>query len=368
MKIFLFSAVVFSACNSDTRERPVTKGGIDTYAYGKVNQLLVVADSSLWNGPVGDTFFYYFAGPYILTPQPESIFDIIHFTPKAFAARSSRQEFRMILLLADMNNPDEATARMIKNDLGAQKLEQIRRDKGCAVVVGKNKWAKNQTIFYVAGFGEDKLADCIAQHFPAVAKRINDEDRVIIDATVYQADQNYDLNAEVLGLLGIEMRIPGDFKKAKNNTALDAIWLRRDVRDAHIGLIVHKRPYTNKKQLTKEGMKEIINELGTLISSWVVDSKMQVDDKNLPMFLETTSLSNKYVAVGRGIWEMDNDFKGGPFVCYEILDEKNGQLYVLYGYVFAPGEDKRNYLQEVEHIIKTAKIAEKQAPPAAAGR
>jgi len=358
IKIVLFLTVILSACTSDKKDHPLKKGGIETYAFGKVNQILVVSDSSLWTGPVGDTFFYYFAGPYILTPQPEAIFDITHFTPQAFSKRGSRKEFRMILLVADMNDPDEATARMIRNDLGEQKLEQIRRDKGCSVVVGKDKWAKNQTIFYVVGFGEDKLADCIASHFPVVAKRINEEDKEIIEATVYQADLNYDLKAEVLGQLGLELRVPGDFKKAKNNTQLDAIWLRRDVRDAHIGIIVHKRPYTSKKQLSKAGMKEIINELGTMISSWIVDSKMQVDDVNLPMFVETTSLDSKYAVVGRGIWEMDNDFKGGPFVCYEILDEKNGQLYVLYGYVFAPGEDKRNYLQEVEHIIRTAKIPE----------
>lgn len=361
-QVLLFLIVTVSACSPETKQQPKF---IETYAHGHVNQLLVVSDSTLWTGPVGDTFFYYFAGPYILTPQPEAIFDITHFTPGAFAAWSSRQEFRMILLVADLNDADEATSRMIRNDLGEKKLEEIRKDKGYSVVVGRDKWAKNQTVFYVVGFGEDKLAECIASHFPVVAKRINDEDKEVIKATVYQADQDYDLNAEVLGELGLQLKIPGDFKKAKNSTNLNAVWLRRDVRDVHVGLIINKRPYTNKKQLSKTGMKEIIDELGVLISSWIVDSKMRVDDQNLPMFMETTSLNNKYAVVGRGIWEMDNDFKGGPFVCYEVLDEKNGNLYTLYGYVFAPGEDKRNYLQEIEYVIRTASIPEqKTAQPA----
>ncbi|MEZ4935771.1 MAG: DUF4837 family protein [Saprospiraceae bacterium] len=46
--------------------------------YGRPNQIFVIADSSLWNGAVGDSFFYYFAAPYILLPQPEPIFDIQH--------------------------------------------------------------------------------------------------------------------------------------------------------------------------------------------------------------------------------------------------------------------------------------------------
>lgn len=355
--ILLSLTMVFSACSSDAEQPKVKKvESIEKYAFGRVNQLLVVSDSQLWEGPVGDTFFYYFAGPYLLTPQPEAIFDITHFTPEAFAARSSRREFRMILFVADMNEPDEATARLIRNDLGEQKLKQIK-EKGCSVVVGKDKWAKRQTIFYVVGFGEDKLAQCIANHFPVVAKRINNEDQEIIEATVYQADQNFEANEELLKQFGLNMRVPGDFLKAKSNSSLDAIWLRRDVRDVHVGLIIHKRPYVSKKQLTKEGMKSIIDELGPMISSWIVGSKMKVDDRNLPMLVEKTTFNNRYTLVGRGIWEMDKDFKGGPFVCYEILDEANAQLYVLYGYVFAPGKDKRNYLQEVEHIIKTAQIA-----------
>ncbi|GIV30689.1 MAG: hypothetical protein KatS3mg029_0040 [Saprospiraceae bacterium] len=184
LKMLAPVAFLLYACHSD--RPPQQEGMIDKYAFGKVNQILVVADSSLWIGPVGDTFYYYFAGPYILTPQPESIFDITHFTPSQFFARSSRKEFRTIIMLADMSDPEAPTARMIRADIGDQKIEEIRKKGGCGVIVGKDKWARNQHIFYLFAFGEKALADCVATQFPAVAGRINKEDESIIEATAYQ--------------------------------------------------------------------------------------------------------------------------------------------------------------------------------------
>lgn len=360
LKMLAPVAFLLYACHSD--RPPQQEGMIDKYAFGKVNQILVVADSSLWIGPVGDTFYYYFAGPYILTPQPESIFDITHFTPSQFFARSSRKEFRTIIMLADMSDPEAPTARMIRADIGDQKIEEIRKKGGCGVIVGKDKWARNQHIFYLFAFGEKALADCVATQFPAVAGRINKEDESIIEATAYQAGVNGKLQEEILDKFGIELRVPGDFKKAKYDGNLQAMWIRRDVRESHAGIIIHRLPYRSQQQLGKEGIKKIINTIGTLVSSWVVGSRMSVDDVNLPMFLETKTQDGHFTAVARGIWQMENDFKGGPFVCYVIHDEKNGDLVVVYGYVFAPAEEKRDLIQEVEYIVKSVKLVGKPSP------
>lgn len=360
LRILAVAALFFSACKSD--RPPKQEGMIDRYAFGKVNQILVVADSSLWTSPVGDTFFYYYAGPYILTPQPEAIFDFTHFTPAQFFARSSRKEFRTIILLADMNDPNSPTARMIREDVGEERIEQVRQKKGCGVIVGKDKWARNQHIFYLFGFGEQALADCVASQFPVVAQRINKEDETIIEATAYQAGVNGKLQQEILDKFGIDLRVPGDFKRAKFDGNLPAMWIRRDVRESHAGIIIHRLPYRSQKQFSKEGIKKIIDDIGTLVSSWVVGSRMSVDDVNLPMFTETTTVDGHFTAVARGIWQMENDFKGGPFVCYVIHDEKNGDLVAVYGYVFAPGEEKRDLIQEVEYIIKGVKLVGKPTP------
>jgi hypothetical protein len=53
---------------------------------------------------------------------------------------------------------------------------------------------------------------------------------------------------------------------------------------------------------------------------------------------------------------MENDFMGGPFLHYTLVDEKNNRVIELDAFVFAPKFDKREYLRELEAIVKTVRI------------
>ncbi|MEL6922840.1 MAG: DUF4837 family protein, partial [Bacteroidota bacterium] len=74
------SAVLFavgmllSACSMDAPSL-----GVAPQAFGKTNQINIVADKDIWDGPVGDTLRNYFSSPFLLLPQPEPIFDLRHF-------------------------------------------------------------------------------------------------------------------------------------------------------------------------------------------------------------------------------------------------------------------------------------------------
>ena len=51
-------------------------------AFGKVNNLVVVADREIWESPIGDSLLYYYSGPYPILPQPEPILEIKYFSPE----------------------------------------------------------------------------------------------------------------------------------------------------------------------------------------------------------------------------------------------------------------------------------------------
>ena len=50
----------------------------------------------------------------------------------------------------------------------------------------------------------------------------------------------------------------------------------------------------------------------------------------------------------------------GPFLNYIIKDPENNRLLVLEGFIFAPSTNKRDYMFELEAILKSLKI-EQQA-------
>ena len=61
----------------------------------------------------------------------------------------------------------------------------------------------------------------------------------------------------------------------------------------------------------------------------------------------------------RGLWEVENDFMGGPFVSYTTLDERTNRLITLDCYVYSPKYGKRNYLRALEHLVYVISFPEK---------
>jgi hypothetical protein len=69
-------------------------------------------------------------------------------------------------------------------------------------------------------------------------------------------------------------------------------------------------------------------------------------------------IDNKPAYEIRGVWKIADDKipMGGPFINYAIEDKVNNRYLVAEGYVYAPSLDKREYVFELESIIKSIKI------------
>jgi hypothetical protein len=65
------------------------------------------------------------------------------------------------------------------------------------------------------------------------------------------------------------------------------------------------------------------------------------------------SLNGVYVNELRGLWQVEGDFMGGPYVNYSLVDAQKNRVICIDGYVYAPKFDKREFLREQEALIKT---------------
>ena len=57
----------------------------------------------------------------------------------------------------------------------------------------------------------------------------------------------------------------------------------------------------------------------------------------------------------RGLWISVNDKGGGPFYSFTFLDHSGENYVTIDGFVYAPQEEKRNYIREVEAVVKTVR-------------
>ncbi len=69
-----------------------------------------------------------------------------------------------------------------------------------------------------------------------------------------------------------------------------------------------------------------------------------------------TTINKKQAVETRGLWDVKNAFMSGPFVNYVIEDKNNSRLIIAEGFAFAPSLEKRDYMLELEAIIKSIKI------------
>jgi hypothetical protein len=324
-------------------------------AFGNINQLALIADSSLMTSELGDSLLYYYASAYPIMPQPEPIFDIVFKTPEDLRAQPVLQELRSYLIVGNLNDRQSTTTRMIENDISDAKLEKARQE-GFGTAVARDKWAKGQLLIYVFGKNREELLRGLITSFPAVAKRFNDRDLERIDATTYFNGENREVMDIVRIRLGADIRVPKSFQLTPTEDST-VVWLRKDIPEGSMNILMTKVLYEDQRQLSKSGIKSIRDSIGRrYIASTAPNTYMKINDVDLPMFSDVTSVNGDYALEARGIWEMENDFMAGPFVSYLIHDPDRRELLFLDGFVYRPNEDKRNLVQELEYILRTTKF------------
>jgi hypothetical protein len=327
---------------------------VDKVAFGRINQINIICDQAIWDGPIGDSLRFYYGSAYPILPQPEPIFDLRHMTMEDLRKDPLRKELRTFIVVADLADQTSETGALIRQDVGSEKIGASVADNGYGNSVAKNKWAKGQLIVYLFGEDEQKLVDNISNSYTAVAKRIHQADEEMIEATAFFNGENVSLAAEIRALMDVNMRIPEEFSPALKEKNI--VWLRRETSDASSNIMLSRVPYVDQSQLSREGIKKIRNEIGKeYVSSALPDTYMRINDVDLPLFVETTRLNGDYALEARGIWDIVNDFMGGSFISYLVYDPGKAELLFIDAFVHAPGKDKRDMMQQLEYILHTAK-------------
>lgn len=329
-------------------------------AISKSNDVVVIADDDIWNGAVGDTLRYYFESAYPITPSPEPLFNLRHFTTRELTAEPLRRELRTYIILANIQDTLSETTQMIRGDYGDKKFKNILRNDSISTGAGRNKWAQDQLVLYLFGKGEQKLMEAIRTRFNSITNKIHEHDATQIKANTYVSGRNLALMEKLKNHFQVGIDIPGDYKEALYiPEGSKLIWLRKDTRRATMNLIVQKLSYSNIEEISISNAIKLTNSFGRNVNSNTLGSKLIVNDTDLPILENVKEINGNYTLEVRGIWEMDNDFMGGPFVSYLIPDSNRKSYFFILSFIYAPGIDKKQFLQEMEIVVNSFNLIEK---------
>ena len=71
-------------------------------------------------------------------------------------------------------------------------------------------------------------------------------------------------------------------------------------------------------------------------------------------------MKGEYAFEARGLWYMENDMMGGPFVSHARVDRPNGRVVVVEGFIFAPEKNKRDLMRQMEAALYTLNLPQEQ--------
>jgi hypothetical protein len=339
----LFALTITACMNSAGLNKPL--------AISKTNDIAIIAGKNLFEGPTNDTLSYYFESPFPITPNPEPVFNLRLFTFEQIDAEPLRRQLRTYLILINLADTSAGEYKMFREDIGEQKYSEMIKT-GVNLIYGRDKWARDQLIIYLTGKNIEDLNRNIAENFSRISEKVYSHDEVQLQAATFYSGENVDLQNKLGSDFGVGMKIPKEYLQALNLKEEKLIWLRRDSKKSIINFMVN---YIGPKEIQdeREFVIKKINSLGKYVSASTPGSSLVANDRDLPVLEFTRSINGNESKEFRGIWEMTEDFMGGPYVAYLIKSKTNNHYIFYFGFTHGPGEDKKEHLQQLMAIAKT---------------
>ncbi|MEE9349259.1 MAG: DUF4837 family protein [Flavobacteriaceae bacterium] len=290
---------------------------------GKYNSLLVIIDDTKWEGIVGDSIRAVVARDLIGFTQPEATFSISQIAPENFAN-----------LLKPSRN-----------------ILQITKGSKNEMTSSKNKFAAPQQIVSLKMKDNEGLFQLLNKHADEIVSTFRNSDFKIFKNKM--GTKTWDVkNLETFKNIKANITIPYAYRKVYDT--LNYVWFKRDVTQGRsLNLQMYTLPITNEADLNGEN---IITQRNIKGKQYVVGSKSDmymITEEAFSPSQVVTEIANRKTYETRGTWEMKNDFMAGPFLNYTVVDKKNNRLIVIEGFAFAPNVKKRDFMFELEAILKT---------------
>lgn len=292
---------------------------------GKMNHLLIVIKDIQWRGEIGDEIRKILGVPILGLPQPETQFNITQVAPEYFGS-------------------------MFKTSRSVLHISIGKEDK---FLIQKDVYSKPQRIIQIVGKDAKAIAHIIEKNQKELVQIFKEND---LHST--QRVLNKDLWAKekltTLKTLGIELNIPKKYRLVDDNGSF--LWLRHQIASGSMNIIVYTVPIESEEDLKGNNIVAMRDAIGKkYIPGGPKDSYMITEAAYSPYIFEVKIAGKKAYEV-RGKWEVLGDFMAGPFLNYTVIDEKNNRLVVVEGFTYAPAVDKRDFMFELEAILKTLKI------------
>ena len=322
-KVTLFIAIVFFvfACQN----KKSSNQRILSDSSGNINNLSVIIENDLWQGSVGEAIRDVLASPVDGLPQDEPLFSMSQLPPQVFTGFTTHN--RTVL--------------------------KIEKGKAKNFRIARNVFAKPQKVVVISGGTNQEIVDLINQNSKEIIKEFKEEE---IKEKQRRIKQSLFDDKPIQEELELSLKFPTAYRIAKHEEKF--FWIRKDITTGTTNLLLYELPLNSIKR-NDSLMNRIIkvrDSIGKVHIPGPTEGAYMITEQAYAPFQFETIVDNKPTIETKGNWEVHNAFMAGPFINYVIEDKPNNRLIVIEGFAFAPSVEKREYMFELEAIIKSIKI------------
>ena len=321
--ISLSLLLVYSCKNSE---------GYKPNAGGKAGELLIVIKQTYKNTEAGKVIKEVLSKPYLGLPQEEPMFNV------QVATYENLNDFMKTMRnLVMVNISDEF------------KMDTIR--------YYKDAWAKGQAMARINARSEQDLVSLVKRNEAQLIDFFNQAERERA-MKYYRKYINKEFSDKVRDKFGFFISVPTGYRRF--NEKKDFLWMSEGNAGASEGIVIFTYPYGGKGTFLKESLLNKLNEeLKHRIPGPADGSYMSIEMMFPPIY-KAVEVNGEKVAEIRGLWKVVGDMMGGPWIMHAHLDKENRRVIVLFGYVYAPEEKKREKIRQMEAVFYSYKKVEKE--------
>ena len=309
----LAAALMLPACKESSILLPSVSG--------KAGEIVVVMEKSDWENTLGNDVREVLGCDTPWLAQQEPLFSIVNVSPSTFV---DLFKVHRNIFIFQVGPQVDTVGLFFRHDM----------------------WAAPQCVIQVSAPTAAQASEVLKEKASTIINSVEtaERDRVIRNTYRYEEGPIFQ---QLVGLFGGAPHFPVGYKirKASENFA----WIADDkavYQDVFIYRYpVEDDPFTLEKIIAhrNEALRE--NVPGMLEGSYMTTSEFFTPK------LEYLKYRGRDLAQVRGMWEVQNDFMGGPFVSHSFYSPDGSEILVAEAWVYAPKFDKRQYLRQVESLL-----------------
>ena len=321
--VSVVALMLIMAASCTTKPQTASKTAI-----GMPYESFVICDNEAWESGI-DSALYRTVGARVAgLPRPESYFYILGHKSHAEASSMERKYGNLISINIDPIYT-EPTLKVEDNVYARPQ-----------VVISVNA----PTIESAKRFIEEHGAE-IAGHF-----EIGERNRSLANSRRSSMPQ---LMEQFKKHTGIDMHIPAGFGRA-NSGDRSLLWFMRDYEKKAQYIFAFSQRYNGPEDFEGAALERMLINKLAVVHSDKPGSRLTIS-QNAPIYWSEIVANGRLWYELRGCWEVTFDQMGGPFVSFSTLDEERGIITTIVFALYAPEEQQRGLMGELEYLIYTAR-------------